>query len=348
MLTINIGCSKEQNNPIVNDDNNNGIIGDPTKTPTIEITNTGTYNISGKINNVTMSNVKVVLWAKTNQWYIQPFIASPFTKINNDGSWASYTHPWTRIVALLVNNSYVPGDIRQDHPALQNGVIAWDEKPEPSPDKKLSFSGYSWFIKDGTQMGPGPNYFSDSSSCVFLDNLGRLHLKTALLDGNWNCGEVYLEQALGYGLYTYQIEGRVDNFDINSVFSGFIYESLQRELDIEFSKVLAMPNNMQFVIQPYTVPGNIQTFMVGNQTTSTHQIFWYPDSVIFRSWYGLSLQPQAADIINEWTYKGPHVPPAEGNERMRFNLWLFEGKAPKSNTADEAIIKNFTFQKFNK
>ena len=50
--------------------NGNGIIGDPTKTPTITITNAAASEISGVVNNVNLNtgNYQVVLWAKTDQW----------------------------------------------------------------------------------------------------------------------------------------------------------------------------------------------------------------------------------------------------------------------------------------
>jgi hypothetical protein len=247
---------------------------------------------------------------------------------------------------LLVDTTYKTESILGDNPAMQMGVITWDEKPIKELDKTLNFSGYTRFIKNAAGVDPGPNNFSDDTSCVILDNQNDLHLRTSKLNGIWNCAEIYLNKSLGYGVYTYQVISRVDNFNFNVTFSGLLYESVGKEIDIEFSKVLAGPNNMQFVAQPFNIEGNIFKFTVGSQTSSTHQIVWYPDSVVFKSWYGLNSQPADSNIIKQRTYKGISVPPSEGLERMHFNLWLFNGNSPQSGQRNEVIIKNFAFQAF--
>ena len=48
-----------------------------------------------------------------------------------------------------------------------------------TPVGNLQFSGISWRVKSSGvgKMGPGPNYFSDSTKNVYVDNQGYLHLK---------------------------------------------------------------------------------------------------------------------------------------------------------------------------
>ena len=338
-LLVLVSC--EKNNPVIQ---NSGIVGDTTKPAEITIINATYENISGAVNNVDVNKYKVVLWAKTDQWYIQPYIANPRTSINSDGTWSSYTHSYERIVALLVDNTYLPGSILQQHPASQAGVLAWDEKPTRSMDKTINWCGYQWLIKSAVGAGPGPNNFSDDTSCVKIDYQGRLHLKTVKLNGSWNCGEIFLNKSLGYGTYQYQVDSRVDSFDYNTVFSGFLYDDQTREIDIEFSRALASPYNIQYVVQPYNVNGNLIRFLMGSGS-STHQITWSPDSVVFRSWVGTSDQPLSNDaVIHTWTYSGNNVPIYTGNERFRFNLWLFNGNSPQSGLSDEVIIKKMTFK----
>ena len=115
------------------------------------------------------------------------------------------------------------------------------------------------------QFQPGPNYWSNDPSVVNVAADG-LHLKITKINNNWQCGEVYLLQSLGYGTYTVQINSRLDQLDTNTVAAPlFIYADTSHELDNEYSGsggLIPTPNNAQFVAQPYTVPGNITRYTV--------------------------------------------------------------------------------------
>jgi hypothetical protein len=321
-----------------------GIIGDLNLPPEIQIIGLepGHNIIHGIANNIDASKIRVVMWARTDIWYVQPYIARPYTEICADGSWKNSTHPWTRMVVLLVDSTYIPGATRNYHPASDTGVLAWDEYPEPSGDRYLNFSDYRWRVKNADLAGPGPNYFSDSESNVWLDAIG-LHLKFDYRGGKWYCAEVVLDHSLGYGVYTFQLDARVDSLNYNAVFAGFVYESGSREIDIEFSQLLSNPYNAQYVIQPWNVPGNIEYYDMPATTQSTHRFEWRSDKIIFTSWTGHDLSPAAGNTIHTWTYTGSDTPPP-GGERMRFNLWLFNGNPPTSGTADEVVVKSFSYQ----
>src|SRR5262249_37080007 len=45
---------------------------------------------------------KIVLFAKSGIWWVQPFIVKPFTEINADATWSGTTHLGTEYAALLV------------------------------------------------------------------------------------------------------------------------------------------------------------------------------------------------------------------------------------------------------
>ena len=283
---------------------------------------------------------RVVLWAKTDKWYVQPLIDAPFTKIQSNGDWENWTHPWTRIAALLVDTTYQPGAIRLEHPATDPGVLAWDEKPEKSADRIIEFSGYQWRVKTADiKLDPGPNYFSDSSESVWVDSAG-LHLAIRQRDGKWFCAEVVLLTSLGYGEYTFQLVSRVDSLVEPVVFAGFVYESVDREIDIEFSRGLAAPDNSQYVVQPFQTPGNLCRFTMPATATSTHRFTWHADSIFFASWEGFADAPTQNTLINSWPYQGADIPPP-GNERMRFNLWLLQGQPPQQEAA--VVVRSFHF-----
>jgi len=51
---------------------------------------------------------RVVLYARSGDWYVQPFANEPFTQIQADSTWKSSTHLGTEYAALLVDADYVP------------------------------------------------------------------------------------------------------------------------------------------------------------------------------------------------------------------------------------------------
>lgn len=167
-----------------------------------------------------------------------------------------------------------------------------------------------------------------------------LHLKIDHRDGKWFCAEVLLGESLGYGQYTFRLASRIDSMDFRTVAAGFIYESEYREVDVEFSRVLADPANAQYVVQPYETPGNLMTFVMPITTLSSHRFVWRPDGIEFTSWSGHDQDPPQDNIIHAWVYTGPDIPPP-GAERMRFNVWLFGGQPPVTGQEDEMVISAF-------
>lgn len=321
----------------------------PASTPTVTLDPpaAGASQLSGHAYNIDPSKIKVVIYVLTNQWYIQPRADAPFTAISADGSWSSYTHPWDSIVVLLVDPAnYTPVATKITNPALDPGILAWTEYPSTGP-VSVDFSGRSWGIKvSGEPFDPGPNLWSNDSSVVNVRADG-LHLKIAMIDGKWRCGEVYLLESLGYGTYTVQVNSHLDQLDQNTVAAPlFIYAAPNQELDNEYSGtggLIPAPNNAQFVVQPYSVSGNLVRYIQLSTAQFTSQIEWRADHVTFRTWNGWSIIPAAGDIIREWTYTGAYILPP-GQERVHINLWLLNGSAPVSGVGNEMLIRSFTFQ----
>ncbi|MBD3217858.1 MAG: hypothetical protein GF310_06225 [candidate division Zixibacteria bacterium] len=301
----------------------------------------GDNTVHGTANILDTALYRVVLWAKTDRWYVQPSVANPYTFVQGDGTWSNSTYPWDRMVALLVDLSYVPGSTRDYHPSMDPGVVCWDEYPDKSI-KYFNWSNYRWRIKKGDLLGPGPNYFSDDTVNVWIDQDKRLHLKIDYRDDIWYCSEVVLDHSLGYGLYTFKVDSRVDNLDYNTIFAGFIYETINEEFDIEFSQRLAAPFNALYVAQPWYTPGNIEFFNMPNSSQTSHSFEWRSDRIICNSWNGHSDTPTGSTLIHTWTYTGEDIP-IPGGERMIFNLYLFGGEVPVQGLEDEAIITSFQY-----
>jgi hypothetical protein len=317
------------------------------------VINTATQSsVCGHATNVDTTKIKVVLYALTNEWYVQPTIANPWTSIDSQGNWCNSTYPWSKIVALLVDPAkFTPVSANIYNPALEPNVLAWAVYPaEPI---SVNFSGRTWGIKmtgddaPSYRFDPGPCYWSNDPSVVFVATDGSLHLKTKAINGLWQCGEVYLPKSLGYGTYTVQVSSHLDGLDRNIVAAPlFIYKDLTNELDNEYSGLGGMipsPANAQFVAQPYTTPGNIVRYLQPSSDKFTTQMDWEPGYVSFRAWNGWSSIPASGDLIYQWVYTGANIP-LPGQERVHINLWLNKDEPPLNGIGDEMVLNSFNFQ----
>ena len=333
------------------------IVGDPNAPPSIQIESlpqpsgvAGT--VSGVVNNVRTGSVRISAWAHTDRYYPQPLLTAPFTCVNGNGSWSYFTNPWRRVIVLLVDDTYEiptgPPPLLSSidyHPSTDRGVLTWTELP---PSRTLSFGGEKFWVKDSEPFltGPGPCVFSPSEQNVFVDADGRLHLRILKQGSTWTCSEVVLDRARGHGAYTFQVVSDLDQLDVQEVFSGFLFESLTREIDVECSPVLTgLPNGCQYVTQPFSTPGNRRIFSMPSGPSS-HRIYWSADHIWFLSWRGLqSFPPEPQDIIQSFVYTGPDIPPP-GRERMRLNLWL-NGQPPTTGTGSAVAIHSFQYCSVN-
>jgi hypothetical protein len=215
--------------------------------------------------------------------------------------------------------------------------------------KTLSFSGYEWWIKASVgKVGPGPNYFSDSTENVWVDEEGQLHLKITQRIGEWYCSEVTCQDSLDYGNYVFYVSGRIDQLNKNAVLGLFTWdnspEEFHREIDIEFSRWgKEADTNAQYVLQPWDVIGNRHRWvMPESQDSSTHSFEWNPDSIYFLSVKGHQPVPSSDSIIHSWHYKGVNNP-TPGNQNARINLWLYNGNPPTDTNEVEVIITKFEY-----
>jgi hypothetical protein len=80
--------------------------------------------IAGRVSGVKATDCKVVIFAHTDTWYVQPYIGSSDTAINEDGTWRSDTHLGDRYAALLVKASYKPPTTTGKLPAVGGLVLA--------------------------------------------------------------------------------------------------------------------------------------------------------------------------------------------------------------------------------
>lgn len=233
---------------------------------------------------------------------------------------------------------------------LMAGVIAGPTATfGPAEARTISFSGYTWDVKNGNGLGPGPNNWSDSTDSVWIDGAGDLHLKVRRSQGKWYSAEVTNQTAMGYGKYEFRIQTNPDPFDKNVVAGLFNYENDTEEIDIEFARWgdANATTYAQYGTQPTYVSGNKHEFdmnLSGNY--STHIFEWTPDEIIFTSIHGHYSSSPPGSLIETWTYTGSDIPVPSG-EKVHMNLWLFQGNKPSNNQAHEFVIDSFTFTPYS-
>ncbi|MBI5369957.1 glycoside hydrolase family 16 protein [Candidatus Uhrbacteria bacterium] len=202
--------------------------------------------------------------------------------------------------------------------------------------RTVTFDNREWNVKSGN-YGPGPNFWTNDPSDVYVDEGGALHLTVVNHSGTWYSSEVWLPSSLGYGVYEFQIDSDIASIDPNLIGAPFLYQDDTHELDIEYTRWSdSTAPNTWYSIQPAYLKGHQTTYRTTtNGVGITARIEWTSDHVTFSTW-------QAGTILNSWTYAGSDnfVP---GNERLHINFWQNQGWEPLNGTRNEFVVKNFRF-----
>ena len=207
----------------------------------------------------------------------------------------------------------------------------------------LTFSGYSWDAKNG-YYHPGKNHWRAQNAWV--DAKGWLHLQLTQTEGTWHCAEVASTSLFSYGLYRFQVAGRIDQLDKNAVLGLFLYPGPQLrhrsdvEIDVEFSrwgKVNDPPGNFTVLPNSWSFPVHLQ----GELTT--HQILWLPDRIEFSSYHGHG-EPSTETLLAKRTFSSGDsslfpTPPLQ----LHINYWLFKGLLPEQLNPQEIIIRRVDY-----
>ncbi len=220
----------------------------------------------------------------------------------------------------------------------------------------LRFSGYEWTVKDGPNMGPGPNRWDAAN--VELDALKRLRFSIRRSANGWSCAEVALNRRLHFGVYEFQIIGPVARLDPNVVLGLFNYPPADvggnetNEIDIEWAHWGDAKNPIgNFTLWP-AKPGEksvSHTFVPPADLApeTTHRFHWLPDRIVWQS-----LRGHAKNIKDDrgefarWEFKPPAgsglIP--QKPLPVLVNMWLFEGKSPLDGKEVTITLSRFTYQ----
>lgn len=237
------------------------------------------------------------------------------------------------------------------------------------------FSGQVWDVKIHEELvGPGPNYFSPYYDDVYVDELGYLHLKIAEHNGKWYATEVVGRDTIGYGTFTWVIQGDVENIPENIVVGLFTWDNesfftqANSEVDIEFSRWgnIETENTLYYSVQPVnfgtyyperskeaeTLPSDL----IG---VTTHSFTWTDTLIEWSSYKGEGINE--ANKTAYWSFdldnpprikyengyaSDPIVIPAPGEATtVRINFWLLPwvSNEPTDGLTQEIVIRSFTY-----
>jgi hypothetical protein len=151
-------------------------------------------------------------------------------------------------------------------------------------------------------------------------------------------------KSLGYGTYRFTVDSNLDGLAPNLVLGLFTWDdtsadSFHREMDVELGRWGRADNeDAQFVVQPYSVPGNITRFgLPRGLNGSVFSFRWSPGGVSFRA---EGITPSRRTFIKEHQFE--HMIPEPANEQARINLWCTDSKPPEG--VAEVVITNFEFE----
>jgi len=208
---------------------------------------------------------RIVLFARSGVWWVQPFADKPFTAIQPDSTWKASTHPGSAYAALLVDSKYRPPSTMDALPEKGGPVLAVasaDSSKLPTPDfKTVQFAGYDWLVRQAVGNPGGSRNVYDPAN-AWVDSSGLLHLRIAGRPGNWTSAEVSLARSLGYGSYRFVVRD-ISKLEPAVAFSMSTWDDSgpPRAMDIEISRWgEPASKNAQYVIQPYYVPANTVRF----------------------------------------------------------------------------------------
>jgi hypothetical protein len=295
-------------------------------------------------------------------WWTKPYAEQPLTTVHSNCSFQTDITTGGRdryavkIMAFLVPDGNSAPVVLGEQ-CLPDSLFQYPYA-ETVRYRQISFAGYDWWIKrscdisTADRVGPGPNYFTDSSENVWVDSQGHLHLRIVNVNGKWYCTEIIGADPLGYGTYLVTVQSRADLLDENIVFGFFTWEDCvpphYRELDVELTRWSDPnePNNLQYVVMP-DWPGHKQRFNIdysAGTNSTTHVITWNKGEVSFCSYYGdFSVIPPPEYLIASWSFTVNQDIPEAGLESPRINFWLDYGNPPNNGQGAEFIVTKFKY-----
>jgi hypothetical protein len=175
------------------------------------------------------------------------------------------------------------------------------------------------------------------------------------VNGRLECSEIVLLDNLSYGTYRWVVATDLSRLANSLTLGLFLWSDsddfAHREIDIE-AGVWGTPrgaagarNNrvdrppqedMQFVLQPFTVPGNMVRFSLGTfKGPSVHSFTWTPGRIAFETTNG-------GRVVKRFVLDRG-VPPPGPDQHVRINLWNTTRELATDGVA-EVVVKDFSYE----
>jgi hypothetical protein len=281
---------------------------------------------------------KIVLYAKTGKWWVQPLIDQPITDLRPNFKWTNATHLGTHYAALLVRDGYRPQSALDSLPQTDDNILAVAVVPgaERPPSPVVDFSGYPWRLRDAPSSRGGQNVYSPSN--ISVDEQGAMRLRISKTEKDWSCAEASLTRNFGYGTYEFVVRG-LEMLEPAAVFGMFTYDYASgtlhnREMNIEISRWGdPAKKNAQYVLQPYYVAANVHRFNAPAGTL-TFSLRWEEGRATFRTKRG------STDVSEHVFTAGV---PSPGIESIRVVLYVYRAAREKLQHPMEVVIERFTY-----
>ena len=294
--------------------------------------------IEGRVTGATPGQ-RIVLYARSGVWWVQPLADKPFTEVRNDSTWRATTHPGTEYAALLVDPGYVPQAKLTALPVPGGAVRAVvSQKAKTAAPAIIHFSGYDWEVRhQPSERGGTLNPYDPAN--VWLDSTGALHLRTTRQRDAWAGAEVQLTHSLGHGSYRFTVRD-ISHLDPATALTLYTRDESaadqnNREIDIEISRwgEPAAAKNAQYVVPPFNEPANVVRF-TAPAGPLTYSFVWEPGRVFFRT-----MRDAAAISQHEFTSNVP----APGGESARMNLYVYGRARTPAKSPSEVVVDKFEY-----
>ena len=304
--------------------------------------------ISGRVTGARPGQ-RIVVYAKSGPWWVQPWPEHPFTSIESDSIWSTQTHLGYEYAALLVNADYHPAPTIDVAPILGSSVKALKivngvgSLPD-LPVVPLRFSGYDWKVRTVSAARGGLNNLYDADN-AWTDGKGALHLRISNKPAGWTCAQVFLASSLGYGTYNFVVRdtARLDPAVVLSLHTHDQSAGDQhfREWDIEIGRWgrATSRENAQFGVQPFYVPGNLARF-TEPAGTLTYSMLWEPGRAVFKGFQGSSIQAGMRPFYEHTFTVGV---PSPGQERLEAMFYIVASEKGPRQKNTEVIIDKFEY-----
>jgi hypothetical protein len=293
--------------------------------------------------------MRIVIYARSGPWWIQPWPDRPFIPIHADSTWSTETHLGFEYAALLVDKDYRPPPTMDVAPTEGGSVVLVNVvkgvgEPQLAPTTPLHFSGFDWKVRTIASDRGGMNNLYDGDN-AWVDSAGAMHLRIVKKQDKWSCAEVVLDRSLGYGTYVVTVRDAT-KLEPSAVFSMTTFDDwggnqYYREMDVEIGRWgnALSKNNAQYGIQPFYVPGNVFPFKIPSGTL-THSMRWESGRASFKTSRGSSMT-DGSSVVTEHEFTSGI--PSPGQERLQFLFYAVPSEKYPMQKGSEVVLEKFQY-----